>query len=355
MIEAIDTLKSVSYFGNTLWQLIIATAALVISMVILMIFQSLILRRLMNLAKKTATQIDDVAVGIVSSVRPPLYFILSLYIGYRFLNVPEVGDKIANFIFFVVLAFEIIRSFGRLFDFLIRLQTNRLESEEQKAQVRNMMKILKNLILLALGLLAVILILSNYGVNVTSILASLGIGGLAVALAMQSILSDVFSSFSIFIDKPFQIGDFIIVGTDKGTVQKIGLKTTRIKSLQGEELIIPNQELTSTRVQNLKRMEERRVVFNLGVVYGTPYEKLEKIPKMMEDIIAKHKMTKFDRCHFKTYEDSSLNFEIVYFVKNPDYAKYMDIQQDINLAIYKIFEKEKIEFAYPTQTLYINK
>ncbi|OGH59347.1 MAG: hypothetical protein A2725_00770 [Candidatus Magasanikbacteria bacterium RIFCSPHIGHO2_01_FULL_33_34] len=355
MIEIIEFLKSISYFGNSLWQFTIAGFILVASMTILMIFQSLVLRKLRSLAEKTVTDVDDVAVGIVSSIKPPLYFMVAVYIGYRFLNFPELADKIVNFVFFVILAFEVIRSFGRLFDYLIDLHTRKLKTEEEKNHVRNMMRILKNFVLLGFGVLAIILILSNYGVNVNSIIASLGIGGLAIALAMQNILTDIFSSFSIFIDKPFQIGDFIIVGTDMGTVQKIGLKTTRIKSLQGEELIISNQELTTARVQNLKRMETRRISFKLGVVYGTSSDKLEKIPKIIREIIDNSKLAKFDRCHFKNYEDSSLSFEIVYFVKSPDYNKYMDTQQEINLAIYKAFETEKIEFAYPTQTLHIQK
>lgn len=351
----IGFLQSYSYLGNSLWEYILAVGALVLSMIVLAVFQSIVLRKLRKLAGKTKTEIDDVMVGIASSVRPPLYFIISFYIGYRFLHFPDFADKVVTFLFFAILAYEIIFSFGRLVDYLIELQAKKLETDEEKEHVRNMMKILKNFVLLGLGLLAIILILSNYGVNVSSILASLGIGGLAVALAVQNILGDIFSSFSIFVDKPFQIGDFIVIGEDMGTVQKIGLKTTRIKSLQGQELIISNKELTSARVQNLKRMEKRRVAFNLGVVYGTPAAKLEKIPEIARKIIEDKKTAEFSRCHFKSYGDFSLNFEVVYFVTSPEYRDYMDVNQEINLAIYKAFEKEKIAFAYPTQTVYLEK
>jgi len=355
MIETVELLKSYTFLENSLWQYTLSTFALVVSVGALVIFQSIVLRRLKKLAEKTKTGVDDTAIGVVSSIRPPLYFIIALYIGYSFLTFNEFADKIVNFLFFAVLAFEMIRSFGRLGDYFIKVQTEKLDSEEEKKHVNGVMKILKNFILLGLALLAIILILSNYGVNVGSVIAGLGIGGLAIALAVQNILSDIFSSFSIFIDKPFQIGDFIVVGTDMGNVQKIGLKTTRLKTLQGEELIISNKELTTVRVQNYKRMERRRVVFNLGVIYGTDHKKLENIPSLIESIVGGKTSVTFDRCHFKSYGDFSLNFEVVYFVESAEYNDYMDVNQEINLDIYKAFEKEGIVFAFPTQTVYVKK
>jgi small-conductance mechanosensitive channel len=200
-----------------------------------------------------------------------------------------------------------------------------------------------------------IFIMSNLGFDVTSLVAGLGIGGIAVALALQSVLSDVFSSFSIYFDKPFQAGDFIIVGQHMGIVKHIGIKSTRIQTLQGEELIISNKELTSARVQNFKKMEKRRITFTFGVTYQTPVKKLKKIPEMVKEIVAKIELADLDRVHFRKYGDFSLNFEVVYYVKIPDYGKYMDTQQEINLALKERFEKEGIEFAYPTQTIFLNK
>jgi small-conductance mechanosensitive channel len=354
-MDKIELLKSYEYLGNTLWEYTMAIVVFVTAMVLLMIFQSIILRHLKKLAEKTVNDFDDAMVGIASSIKPPLYFVISLYLGYRFLNFSDLADNIVNFLFFVILALEVIKSFGRLVDYFIEVQTRKMENEGEKEHIKGMMRILKNFILLGLAVLAILLILSNYGVNVTSVLASLGIGGLAIALAVQNILSDIFSSFSIFVDKPFQIGDFIVVGTDMGNVQKIGLKTTRIKTLQGQELIVSNQELTSTRVENYKRMEKRRVVFSFGVTYGTDSKKLEKIPEVVKKVIESRKKTSFDRCHFKDYGDFSLNYEVVYYVESPEYGEYMDAQQDINLDLYKKFEKEKIDFAYPTQTIHMAK
>jgi small-conductance mechanosensitive channel len=184
-------------------------------------------------------------------------------------------------------------------------------------------------------------------------MASLGVAGIAVALALQNVLSDLFASMSIALDKPFVIGDFIIIGDFMGTVEKIGVKTTRLRSLTGEYLIFANSDMLSSRIRNYTRMHERRIVFSLGVTYNTPYEKLHLIPTMIQKIIEAQEETRFDRAHFASYGDFSLNFEIVYYVLSADYNRYMDIQQAINLAIFKAFEDTGIEFAVPTQTLYL--
>ncbi|MGA9537034.1 MAG: mechanosensitive ion channel family protein, partial [Desulfobacterales bacterium] len=177
--------------------------------------------------------------------------------------------------------------------------------------------------------------------------------GIAVALAVQNILSDLFASLSIVLDKPFVIDDFIIVDNYMGTVEHIGLKTTRLRSLSGEYLVFSNNDLLKSRIRNYTRMLERRVVFSIGVTYQTPLEKLKQVPATIRKIIESQEAVRFDRAHFQGYGDFALKFEVVYYVLNPDYNRYMDIQQSINLAIFESFEKEGIDFAYPTQQLYI--
>ncbi len=226
------------------------------------------------------------------------------------------------------------------------------ELSAERASAARTIGIVIKAVLWTVGLLFV---LNNMGVNITAAVAGLGVGGVAVALAAQAILGDAFSSFAIYLDKPFVVGDFIIVGDHLGVVEHVGIKTTRVKSLQGEQLVFSNTDLTSSRIQNFKKMEQRRVPFTIGVTYQTPSAKLKKIPGMIRGIIEGIESTKFDRAHFKAYGDFSLNFEIVYYVFGSDYNVYMDIQQRINVAIYEAFEKEGIEFAYPTQTLYVNK
>lgn len=205
----------------------------------------------------------------------------------------------------------------------------------------------------ALWTVLVLLLLDNLGVRVTALVAGLGIGGVAVALALQNVLGDLFASLAIALDKPFQIGDFIIVDQYLGTVEHIGLKTTRVRSLWGEQLVFSNNDLLQSRIRNFKRMTERRVVFNVAVVYQTPYEKLARIPRILQEVVEQQPV-RFDRAHFKEYGESGLVFEVVYYVLDPDYTVYMDIQQAINLKLFRRFQQEGIEFAYPTRTVYVH-
>ncbi|MFA5321890.1 MAG: mechanosensitive ion channel family protein, partial [Smithella sp.] len=208
---------------------------------------------------------------------------------------------------------------------------------------------------IVLWTIVLLLILDNMGVNITGLVAGLGIGGIAVALALQNILGDLFASLSIVLDKPFVIGDFVVVDSLSGTIEHIGLKTTRIRSLGGEQLIFSNNDLLKSRVRNYKRMSERRIVFGFGVVYQTPLKTLKAIKEIVSDVIKKTERTRLDRVHFKEYGDSSLDFEVVYFVTDSDYNIYMDVQESINLEIFRRFSEERIEFAYPTRTVFLQK
>lgn len=201
--------------------------------------------------------------------------------------------------------------------------------------------------------MALLLILDNLGVNVTALVAGLGLAGLAIGMALQNILGDLIASFSIVLDKPVEVGDFIMVGDLMGTVQHIGIRSTRLESLSGEQLVFSNTDLISSRIRNYQRMKERRIVFSFGVVYQTPAAQLEAIPGIVEEIVGPVEGARFDRAHFKAYGDYSLDFEVVYYVTTADYRQYMDIQHAINMALYRSFEERGIEFAYPTRTLYV--
>lgn len=201
--------------------------------------------------------------------------------------------------------------------------------------------------------LLVLLLLDNLGVNITALIAGLGVGGIAVALAVQNILGDLFCSLSILLDKPFEVGDFIIVDSVTGTVEKIGIKSTRIRSLSGEQIVVSNSDLIQKQVKNYKRMAQRRVVFTLGVTYQTTPEKMKIIPQMIKDIINESDNVRFDRAHFSGFGDFALLIEVVYFILSSDYIVYMDIQQEIYFKILEMFAENKIDFAYPTQTVFL--
>ncbi len=235
---------------------------------------------------------------------------------------------------------------------ITRYMQKRMEEDAAAATSIGALRFVGKLLLWTFVLL---LALDNLGIDVTALVTGLGIGGIAVALALQNVLGDLFASLSIVLDKPFVIGDFIIVGDFLGTVEHIGLKTTRLRSLSGEQLVFSNSDLLGSRIRNYKRMAERRIVFSFGVIYQTPHEKLARIPEMVREIIEAQEKARFDRAHFKAYGDSSLNFEVVYYVQVPDYLVYMDIQQAVNLELYRRFQEEGIEFAYPTRTLFIQR
>jgi small-conductance mechanosensitive channel len=201
--------------------------------------------------------------------------------------------------------------------------------------------------------LIVLLILGALKVNITALITGLGIGGIAVALAAQNILGDLFASLSILLDRPFAVGHFIEVGEISGTVERVGIKSTRIRSLSGEEIVLSNTNLLGARIHNYRHLTERRIVFSLGVTYDTPYEKLAAIPGIVRQIVESIDKVRFDRAHFKAYGDSSLDFEVVYFVADADFNLAMDIRQKINLAIFKRFAELGISFAFPTRTVLV--
>lgn len=197
--------------------------------------------------------------------------------------------------------------------------------------------------------------LSNLGIDIGALLAGLGVGGIAVALAAQNILGDLLASLSIVLDKPFIIGDFIVTGEEKGRIEHIGITSTRLRSLSGEEVILSNKKLMESRIHNYKRMWRRRVEQRFGVIYNTPVEMLERIPGFVRSFIEKHPQREYDRCHFAKYGDSSLDFELVFYVSDPDYNIFMDLQEKVLLDIFRKFTQEGISFAFPTQTIYIEK
>ncbi|MBU1179853.1 mechanosensitive ion channel family protein [Patescibacteria group bacterium] len=338
-------------FGNTLQAYTAAFLIFVGLLITFKIFQSLILYRLKKLADKTKTDVDDTLIKIFLSLRPPFYAFLAFYLAFNTLIIHSFAKKIIAVILIIWVVYQAIKSVQILIDYLVEKAMKKDKQAGSKQIIGLISKISKG-VLWALGGL---LILQNLGVNVTSLIAGLGIGGIAIALALQNILGDLFSSFAILFDKPFVPGDFIIVENHKGTVEKIGIKTTRIRSVDGEEIIISNKELTSTSIQNFQKLKERRAVINFGVKYETPTAKIRQIPKMLKDIIKEIKDAKFDRAHFSKFNDSALTFEVVYFVKSDDYEKYMDVNQKILIKIKSEFEKEKIDMAYPTRTIYMAK
>jgi len=339
------------YLGNMLQDWLIAVFILVVVFSILKIAQRVVIGKLERLAASTESQIDDLIVSMLKQTKFLILLIASAYVASSAITLkPSVAAVLQKGVILILIVQGGLWAGAGISFALGRAIQKRMDKDASSATTITFLGFVARLILWVIVLL---LILDNLGVNITGLVAGLGIGGIAIALAVQNILGDLFASLSIVLDKPFVIGDFVVVDALSGTIEHIGLKTTRVRSLSGEQLIFSNNDLLKSRIRNYKRMEERRIVFGFGVVYQTPMEKLTLIKAMVGDIIKKQEHARLDRVHFKDYGDSSLNFEVVYFVATPDYNIYMDIQESINLEIFRRFQEEDIEFAYPTQTLYI--
>ncbi len=308
--------------------------------------------RLKAWAERTKTTVDDFLIqGIENTVIPLLYF-GSFYLALNTLSIAPKAEKVIEIISIILVTFFSLKLIVSTVKYSLNIYLKRKSNSEiRQKEIRGITTLLSIMI----WILGFVFLLDNLGVNVSSVIAGLGIGGIAIALAAQAVLGDLFSYFVIFFDKPFEIGDFIIVGDKMGAVEYVGIKTTRIRALGGEQLVFSNKDLTDSRIHNYRKMERRRVVFRLGVIYQTKADQLEEIPKIVKKIIEDEKNVQFDRGNFATFGDFSLNFEFVYYVGSPDYNEFMDRQQSINLKIYREFEKRNIEFAYPTQTLFVSK
>ena len=340
------------YFGNTGKSYLIFVGLFIAGIVVLKLIQKVVLKSLRKWAAKTDTVIDDFLIEEVDRDFMPLLFYGVFYISMHQMVLSAAVKRGVFVLGMIFMVFFLARFIMAFVSFALENYWMKDENDPSKQQafigIRTVLK-------LVVWSLAVIILMDNLGIKITTLVAGLGIGGVAIALAGQAILGDLFSYFTIFFDKPFQIGDFIIIGDYLGVVEYIGIKTTRIRSLWGEQVIFSNTDLTSSRVKNYKRMEKRRVAFKVGVTYQTSLERVKEIPGLVRKVIEQVPDTVFDRAHFFAYGDFSLVYEIVYYVLSPDYNKYMDTQQEINFKIKEEFEKRKIEFAYPTQTVFVTK
>ncbi len=341
----------------TLWENRVADylkvlGAVVGSVIVIRILRYVVVRRVAAWAKKSDVPVDDVFVKNISKPLLPLLYLGTVYLALGWLTIQAGAARVIEVVAKILLTF-----LGGRFVIAVLINTVKyywVAKEGDETRERTF-KALTPIIKIAVWVVAVIFLLDNLGFKVTTVVAGLGIGGVAVALAGQAILKDLFSYFAILFDRPFEIGDLIAVGDNMGKVERVGLKTTRLRSINGEQLVFSNADLTDSRVQNYKRMKRRRVAFNIGVTYETPAKKLKEIPGIVEKIIADVKYAEFDRAHFHSYGDFSLVYEIVYFVRGNDYKRYMDVQQEINATLYGEFARRKIDFAYPTQTVYLPK
>jgi small-conductance mechanosensitive channel len=335
-------LRRLFFLGNSLEDWAIALAVTALAVAAMAFVRKLVLRRVAATSAASDGKLDDLVVRMLS--RTYLLFILAfaVYFGSTFL---ELSRARALFVSRVAVA-ALLMQVAVWGDVGLRAWRDQLRQGQDGAR-RNSSSVLGFSMRLTLWVIVFLMVLDNFGVNITALVASLGVGGIAVALAVQNILGDLFASLSITLDKPFEIGDFIIVGDVLGAVEHIGLKTTRVRGLGGEQVVFSNGDLLKSRIHNHKRMETRRVAFVLRIAYGTSEEQLCRVPRIIREIVTAKPNVDFERAHFFMWGEWSLDFEVVYHFRSPDYILHMDAQQDIFLEIYRRFEQEGIRFAHP--------
>lgn len=347
--DLFDAVKAI-WEKNSTESLLIALGALGGGSGLLIFIRWAVIDRLTSVAKKTKSSLDDLAVDVVRRTHGFFIVFLAIYAASVFLKLE--GDIPGLLSQGVVLAFLLQCAFwgNGVISFWLSLPEKTEKGDASAATTLRALAFLGRVVVWAVVLL---LALANLGYNVTALMGGLGITGIAVALAVQKVLGDLLASISIVLDKPFAIGDYIIVGDLEGTVEQIGLKTTRVKSISGEQIVFSNSDLLGSRIRNYRKMSERRIKFSFGLTYQTTRQKLGRVPSLVKEIVDGQGDARFDRAHFKAFGDSSLDFEVVYYMTLSAYTAYMDTQHAINLALYEKFEKEGIEFAYPTRTIFV--
>lgn len=319
---------------------------------VLVLFRRFFFGRFSKMAERTVNRVDDVIAELLHGMRTWFLTVVAFYLAVEFIAADAPAIPWLLRVVFVGLLLQI----GLWGNDLIRVGTEwyvaAREGEASQITAARAMAMVGRLVLWTMVLLA---LLDNFGVDVTALVAGLGIGGIAIALAVQNVLADLLAYVSIVADRPFVYGDYLVVGEYSGTVEHIGIKTTRIRSLTGEQIIFSNNDLLGSRVRNYKRMNERRALFSVGVTYDTAHEVLRELPDLLREIVEAQEHVRFDRAHLKTFGDFAIQFEVVYHMTVPDYALYMNTQQAINLTIHRIFTDRGIEFAFPTQTIHLEK
>ncbi|OTP65305.1 mechanosensitive ion channel family protein [Caballeronia sordidicola] len=339
-----------AFLGLPITQWTYAVIAVVVTYFLIIYALKFIISRLDALAAHTSTRFDDMAVEVLKRTHRFAIAVAALLVGSQFLSLPDKWGNRIDHLWFIVIGFQIALWMNRGVSIWTTERLKGQSATSHNPVITTMMSWVLRALLWSVLLLAM---LANVGVNITAFVASLGVGGVAVALAVQSILSDLFASAAIGLDKPFEIGDFIVFGDIAGSIEHIGLKTTRIRSLSGEQVVCSNTELLKNTIHNYKRMAERRILFGFGLTYDASPDKLRGVPEIVKKAVESAGNTRFDRAHMKGFGESSLDFEVVYYVTDPSYNLYMDIQQSVNLELMTELAASGLDFAFPTRTIQV--
>lgn len=350
MVE-FSSLDQLPLFNNSVLDWLLALGIAAIALLILLSVRRIVRAYHQRMLATSETELLEIPIQVLSRTTLLLLLVVALYLGAQWLDKGPMTQRILSSAMTIALFWQ--AGIWAMAATSIWLERKRLRSMAADRAAIGSLGIIGFVLNVVIWAMVLLLTLDNLGIDITALIAGLGIGGIAVALAVQNVLGDLFASLSITLDRPFVVGDFLIVGDFMGSVEYIGIKSTRLRSLSGEQIVISNSDLLGSRVRNYGRMNERRVVFETRVTYETPLELLEQIPGLIRQIVESQPDTRFDRSHFAKHAVASLDYETVYYVLSADYNKYMDIQQSINLRLHRELQQLSVEFAYPTQKLYV--
>lgn len=342
-------LLATRFYGNTLLAWLIAAGVLLVATGALMLLRRFVLGHVAKLAARTSTAVDDLLVDVLGRTHTSFLFVVALCAASLALALPSEVRGYLRILLGAAFIIQLLVWGNEGIAVWLRRQSAIREG------ALGTMTAIAFMARLVLWAVMILLLLDNFGLKVTTLLGALGVAGIAGALAAQSVLGDLFAAISIYLDKPFEVGDFIVFDGYSGSVRGVGLRSTRIQALDGEEVIVSNSDLLKSRIRNYKRMSERRVAFQIGIAYGFPRQLVGEIPDIIRSAVEGQEQTRFDRSHFKGYGTSSLDFETVYYVLTPDYNVYMNIQQAINLEILERFEEKGIVFAIPARAVIVER
>ncbi|MBO9633681.1 MAG: mechanosensitive ion channel family protein [Chitinophagaceae bacterium] len=337
------------FWGNTILAYTIAAGSIIIAWLVIRLLRGKVLKKILEYTSKTESKYDDILFSTIQKYILPWIYIFVNYQILQQLNWVPKWVRVLHVAMAVVTTYYFVSIVNHVLTLLLTgIMRRRNETEYRMKQMRGALLVLKIIV----WAVAIVFLIDNLGYNVTTMIAGLGVGGIAIALAAQTILGDLFGYFVIFFDKPFEIGDYVTWADKAGNIEYIGIKTTRIRSLNGEQLVVTNSDLTKQALSNFKSLQQRREVLRIGVTYDTTIDVLQHVPIMLKEIVESKPKTRFDRAHMAALADSSINFELVYLIHTTDFTEYMDIRQAVLFDILTRFRETKINFAYPTQTLY---
>lgn len=342
---------SQSFFGNTVERYVIAALTLLAAMLAIRLFRLVAARRLVPLAARASRELEELLQSVLRHLGPSVSLVLPLALAAAELKLSAVLRRDLRLLVFAVVTIKLLQIAQDLSLFAVRRWVGRGAAPD--AAVPTVTRNVSLLVKMTIWGLGALFLADNLGFNVSSVVTGLGIGGIAVALASQAILKDAFSAFAIWMDKPFEVGDLIAVGDLVGTVEYVGFKTTRLRAVGGEQLVLSNSDLTDSRIRNFRRMTERRACFRVGVVYATPVAALRDIPGIVRRVVEAQPGLRFDRAHLVALGESSIDFEIVYYVRSREFEPHVDAQHEVYLALLEELARRKIEIAYPTRQIYL--